>query len=499
MSNFTTTLNDVRVRIAPSPTGNLHIGTARTALFNYMFARRHSGTFILRIEDTDTERSTQEYANNIFEGLTKLGLDWDEGPSLEGDKGGEYGPYRQSERVDLYQKYIQKLLDEGKAYHCYLSEDELNAERAEAKANNEPYIYSGKCRDPKVREELAKDPSRKPVIRFRVPDDRGTIVVSDLIRGDIAFESDLLSDFVIVKSDGMPTYTLCNVIDDSLMKISHVIRGEDLLPNTPNQLLIYEGLDIDPPKFAHLSLILAPDRTKLSKRHGATSLAEFVDQGYLPEAICNFLTLLGWSSPTADEEGTLEFFSSQFDIERCSHSATVFDIDRLNSINAKMIRAMDLDTLLKVSKPHLADFSLDQYDDEKLKLILDAVREPITMLSELPEQVKYFFGRKVIHDAQLVGEVLTGPEQETVLNRFRDEFLETADFSSIESVGEAMTEFVAATKPIKTKVVMWTIRGSVTGQTRGADLNTTLYILGKDIIKERVNTALELTTNEPSV
>ncbi len=499
MSNFTTTLNDVRVRIAPSPTGKLHIGTARTALFNYMFARRHSGTFILRIEDTDTERSTQEYANNIFEGLTKLGLDWDEGPSLDGDKGGEYGPYRQSERVGMYQEYIQKLLDEGKAYHCYLSEDELNEERAAAKEANEPYMYSGKCRDPKVRAELAKDPSRKPVVRFRVPDDRGTIVVTDLIRGDVAFESSLMGDFVIVKSDGMPTYTLCNVIDDSLMKISHVIRGEDLLPNTPNQLLIYEGLELDPPKFAHLSLILAPDRTKLSKRHGATSLAEFVDQGYLPDALCNFLTLLGWSSPTADEEGTLEFFSSQFDIERCSHSATVFDIDRLNSINGKMIRAMSLDTLLEVSRPYLSEFSLDQYDNTKLKLILESVREPITMLSELPEQMNYFFGRKVNYDAELLGEVLTGDEQDTVLTRFRDEFLPTANFSSIELVGEAMTEFVASTKPIKTKVVMWSIRASVTGQTHGADLATTLYIVGKDIIKERINAVLELTASESAV
>lgn len=480
---------EIRVRIAPSPTGNLHVGTARTALFNFMFARRHGGAFILRIEDTDIERSKEEYVQNIYEGLRLLGLDWDEGP----DVGGDYGPYKQSERLEIYREWVQKLLDAGKAYPCYCTEAELNAERERAKAENRPYKYSGRCRDAAAREALSRDAGRKSVVRFQVPGDRGDIVINDHVRGDVTFDAATLGDFVIVKSDGMPTYTLSNVVDDTLMRISHVIRGEDLLPNTPNQILLYEAFGVKPPEFAHLSLILSPDRTKLSKRHGATSIAEFIERGYLPEALTNFLTLLGWSSPTGDEEGSLAHFTGQFSLDRISNSPAVFDRERLDYLNGKTIRTMDLDDLLTRARPFLGQYDLHQYGADKLKMMLDIVREPVTTLSELPEAVIYFFGQKVILDAQFVGEVLTGEEQSQVLERFKSEFIPGVNWDDPEAIAASLKEFTEAAKPIKTKTVMWTIRGAVTGRTRGADLSKTLYILGRDIVANRIDTAIDLT------
>lgn len=489
----------IRVRIAPSPTGFLHVGTARTALFNFLYAKGHGGQFILRIEDTDRERSQEVYTKNIFDSLKALGLQWDEGPDI----GGPYAPYSQSERTALYQEWADKLLASGDAYHCYLTQAELDAEKAKAQEEKRAYIYSGACRDPKVREELAVKPAedgspRKPSVRFRIPDDRGTLTFKDSVRGEVAFDTKLLGDFVIMKSDGTPSYNFAVVVDDMMMKISHVIRGEDHISNTPRQIMIYEAFGATPPQFAHVGMILAPDRTKLSKRHGAIAVSDYIKEGYLPEAFCNFLTLLGWSPPDGEEIGTLDHFASQFELERITHSPAIFEKDKLNFINGKLIRTLSLAQLLEVARPYLRDFDLSQYDADKLHLMLDAVREPITVLSELPEAVNYFFGRTVIVDAQLVGEVLTGPEPAQVLEKFKNEFLATADFSSPEALGGAIKEFTNSLKPIKTKTVMWTIRAAVTGRTHGADLSKTLYILGKDVVSHRVETALTLTTGSPA-
>jgi glutamyl-tRNA synthetase len=485
------------------------VGTARTALFNYLYAQGHDGQFILRVEDTDRERSEAIYEQNIFDSILALGLAWDEGPGVNGapDKG-SHGPYRQSQRGELYTEWANALMDAGSAYHCYLTPEELDAEREQAKAENRPYVYSGKCRDPKVREELSKDPSRKASLRFKIPDGRGSLTFPDHVRGEVTFDTDLIGDFVIMKSDGTPTYNFAVVIDDWLMQISHVIRGEDHISNTPKQILIFEALaaltmphtvpPVHMPEFAHVGMILAPDRSKLSKRHGATAVSEFIKEGYLPESFCNFLSLLGWAPLDGEEVGSLEHFASQFELNRIAQSPAIFDKDKLHFLNSKRIRSLPLDELLVLAKPYLTNFDLDQYPQEKLLMILDAVREPITVLSELPEAVIYFFGQNVILDAKLVGEVLTGEEPAQVLEAFKSQFLANADFSAPEILGEQVKAFTKSLAPIKTKTIMWTVRAAITGRTSGADLSKTLYILGKDVVTHRVNTALTLTTGSPA-
>lgn len=484
-------MTDIRVRIAPSPTGFLHVGTARTALFNFLFAKGQQGKFILRIEDTDIERSQETYTKNIYDSLNALGLQWDEGPDI----GGPYGPYRQMERLDIYREWAQKLQNEGKAYLCYCTETELDAERqkvSEAKGN---YVYSRRCCDPAVVAELKKDPARKPTMRFLVPQDKPQLTFNDEIRGEISFDMALIGDFVLMKSNGTPSYNFAVVVDDMLMKISHVIRGEDHISNTPKQILLFEAFGVQKPAFAHVGMILAPDRSKLSKRHGATAVSDYINQGYLPEAFCNFLALLGWSPPNGEEVGTIESFAKEFSLNRIAQNAAVFDHEKLNWINGVYIRSLALPDLLNRAKPFLHDFDLSQYPDEKLMLMLEAVREPITLLSNLPSAVNYFFGQTVILDAQIVGEVLMNSESQQVLRAFKDQYMANADFSSPEPLGVALKAFTESMKPLKTKTVMWAIRVALTGRTHGADLSKTLYILGKDRVNYRLESVLKLTSN----
>lgn len=488
---------DVRVRIAPSPTGYLHVGTARTALFNYMFAKRHGGQFILRIEDTDRERSKDEYTHNIFESLKALGLQWDEGP----DKGGPAGPYRQTERLVLYQDWAAKLLQAGLAYHSYWTPAELEAERQRAQAEKHQEVFVDRCRDPEFREHLAQQPTadgspRKPSLKFRIPDGRGDVVFQDLIRGEVSFDTALIGDFVIMKSDGTPSYNFAVVVDDLLMRISHVIRGEDHISNTPKQILLYEALQAPTPQFAHVSMILAPDRSKLSKRHGAVAVSDYIREGYLPEAFCNFLALLGWSPPDGEEVAPLSQFISQFDLGRITLSPAIFEKDKLNHINGKVIRQLPMSQFLVLARPYLHDFDLDSYAPEQLALLLDAVRERICLLSELPAQVDYFFGQSVILDAKLVGEVLAGPEAIAVLQCFQNEFLPTADFASPETLEPGIKAFTERLKPLKTKTVMWAVRAAITGRVQGIDLSKTLYLLGRDRLQHRVETALVLANGQ---
>lgn len=490
---------EIRVRIAPSPTGFLHVGTARTALFNFLYTQGHGGKFILRIEDTDKERSQDIYTQNIFESLKALGLQWDEGPDI----GGPYAPYAQSERTAIYQEWANKLVENGHAYWCYLTQAELDAEKAKAQEEKRAYIYNSAHSNPEFQAKLKTQPAedgspRTPSLRFKIPDERGTVTFNDAVRGEVSFDSKLLGNFVIMKSDGSPSYNFAVVVDDMLMNISHVIRGEDHISNTPRQIMIYEAFGVTPPQFAHVGMILAPDRSKLSKRHGAVAVSDYIKQGYLPEAFCNFLTLLGWSPPDGEEIGTLAHFAKQFELGRITHSPAIFEKDKLNFINGKLIRTMTLSELLKVATPYLSDFDLSQHDADKLHLMLDAVREPITVLSELPEAVNYFFGKTVTVDAQMVSDVLTGPEPAQVLNAFKNEFLANADFSSPETLAVAIKEFSNQMKPLKTKTVMWSIRAAITGRTQGADLSKTLYILGKDVLLHRVEAALALTAGSPA-
>ena len=330
--------DSVRVRFAPSPTGKLHIGGARTAIYNWAFARANGGTFILRIDDTDPTRSTDENTQIILRAMRWLGLDWDEGPEV----GGDFGPYSQTERLDLYKRTAERLLAEGKAYPCFCTPEQLAADREAAQARKDPFQgYQRRCRDLSPEEAQARIDAGEPyVLRIKVPEDRGNVVINDAVHGEVAFDAKELDDFVIFRSDGTPTYNFATVVDDALMGITHVIRGDDHLSNTPRQVMVYEAMGAPVPVFAHISMILGADGKKLSKRHGATSVEEYRDAGYLSDAFVNYLALLGWS---LDGETTViprDVLASQFSLERISKNPATFDPKKLDWMNAEYINAM---------------------------------------------------------------------------------------------------------------------------------------------------------------
>jgi nondiscriminating glutamyl-tRNA synthetase len=343
-----TTSSSVRARFAPSPTGLLHVGNARTALFNWLFVRQKGGANVLRIEDTDVERSEAKYESQLLEDLRWLGLDWDEGP----DKGGPYAPYRQSDRMEVYRNYAERLLSEGKAYLCFCTAEELDRERQHAIEHHLPQVYSGKCRNCDAAEaQRRRSGGEAAAIRLKIPE--RPIRFHDIVRGDVTFESESVSDPIIVRSSGMPVYNYVVVIDDAEMKITHVIRGDDHLSNTPKQVALYEALGFPVPEFAHLSTILGPDRERLSKRHGATSISQFREMGILPEALVNYLALLGWApSGGARETFTPEELVKEFSLERVTPSPAVFDFEKLHWLNRHYIKAADPQQILGLAMPY---------------------------------------------------------------------------------------------------------------------------------------------------
>ena len=476
-------MSEVRVRIAPSPSGNLHVGTARTALFNYLFAKKNNGKFVLRIEDTDAERTSQEYVDNIFDSLKALGLNWDEGP----DVGGEYGPYTQSERFDIYPKYIQELLDKGFAYECFCTPEELEAEKEEATANKKAYVYSKKCEN-LTEEEKAKlrAEGRKPAIRFNIAKaqaafhESSILKFEDLVKGELQMDTNLIGDFVIMKSNGAPTYNYAVVIDDALMKISHVIRGEDHISNTYKQILIFEALGFEVPRFGHLGMILAPDRSKLSKRHGATAVSDFVEQGYLTEALVNFVALLGWAPSDGEEVKPVDAIAADFRIGEISSSNSIFEYDKLRWMNSHYIKMLPIETLKEMLKPYLTQYDLTELSDEQFTRMVEITREPLTLLSDITEAVPYFFGQDVAIDPEVQTEVLDLEESQKVLNDFVEK-AQTWEWTE-ENLHNKLEEFRGAWKEqgIKPKATMWAIRAAISGRTRGADMIGLLEVLGKE-------------------
>ena len=479
--------DEIRVRIAPSPSGNLHIGTARTALFNYLFAKKEGGKFILRIEDTDAERTKQEYIDNIFDSLKALGLNWDEGP----DVGGPYGPYTQSERFDIYPKYAQILLDKGYAYECWCTNEELEQEKEEAVKNHKPYVYSRKCLNitPEQKEQYIKE-GRKPSIRFKV--EHKELIFNDMVKGELKFDTSLIGDFVIMKSNGTPTYNFAVVIDDMLMKISHIIRGEDHISNTPKQILIYEALGAKVPEFGHLGMILAPDRSKLSKRHGATAVSDFVKEGYLTDALINFVALLGWAPSDSVEIKTVDEIAKDFRIKEISSSNSIFEYDKLNWMNGQYIKKMDISKLTDMIIPFLSDYDLSELSREKLEKMVEITREPLTTLKDIQKDVPYFFGEDVPLDE--VKELLTTELSKNVLNKFI-ELAQKWDFTNEQELHDDLQKLrddFKANFGYKPKETMWAIRAAVTGRTRGADMVGILTILGKDKVLRRTKKAMAL-------
>ena len=489
-------MSEVRVRIAPSPSGNLHIGTARTALFNYLFAKKNNGKFILRIEDTDAERTSQAYVDNIFDSLKALGLNWEEGP----DVGGDYGPYTQSERFDIYPKYIQELLDKGFAYECFCTPEELEAEKEEATKNKKPYVYTKKCVNLSDEEKAKlRAEGRKPAIRFNVEKaqkafhNSSILEFEDLVKGKLHMDTNLIGDFVIMKSNGAPTYNYAVVIDDALMKISHVIRGEDHISNTYKQILIFEALGFEVPRFGHLGMILAPDRSKLSKRHGATAVSDFVEQGYLTDALLNFVALLGWAPSDGEEIKTVDEIAADFRIGEISSSNSIFEYDKLKWMNSHYIKQIPLEKLKEMLKKYLTKYDLTELTEAQYTRMIEITREPLTLLSDITDAVPYFFGGK---NVEIEPEVQTGTIDTELSQEVLKAFVEQAenwDWTE-ENLHEKLEQFrgyFKEQKGYKPKFTMWAIRAAITGRTCGADMTAILAILGKENSIARAKKAIK--------
>src|SRR5216110_723844 len=351
----------MRVRFAPSPTGALHVGNVRTAIFNWLLARGSGGTFVLRIEDTDVERSTRESEASMLHDLRWLGLDWDEGPDI----GGAHGPYRDSERLHLYQSYASELLNAGAAYYCFCSTAQLDADRQAAVAEGRPALYPGTCRKLTAEQAQARIAGgERPAIRFRVPEGRD-VVFTDAVRGEVRFSGDVIGDPVIVRADGHPAYNFAVVVDDALMEVTHVIRGEDHISNTPRQILLYEAMGFTAPAFAHLSMVMGPDHAPLSKRHGATSVDEFRAKGYLPEALVNYLALIGWSPGGNDELLPIDELARRFSLENVGHSAGVFDEEKLAWANRHYLKVADPPRIAELSIPFFNEGGVPMAPDDR--------------------------------------------------------------------------------------------------------------------------------------
>ncbi len=487
-------MENYRLRFAPSPTGPLHIGGARSALFNYLLAKKHQGTFIVRVEDTDLERSSKESEENIKNSLKWLGMDWDEGI----DVGGDYGPYRQMERLDIYQAAIDKLLAEGKAYYCFCSEEELAAEKEAQQAKGETPKYSGKCRDltPEQRQELL-DQGMKPVIRFRVPEHE-QVVINDLVRGEVTFDTDGIGDFIIVKSDGIPVYNFAVVLDDVTMKVSHVIRGEEHLSNTPRQAVIYDALGYERPQFAHISLILGRDDegklTKMSKRHGSTSVVAYQEMGFLPEAIVNFLALLGWAPEGEEELFTLEELTEQFSLERVSKSPAVFDMEKLKWINGMYIRKASAERLLEYGLPYLKKAGYVDAEPTVEQMIwammtIDALKNYISCFSELPAIIDQYRG-KVIYRDEIIDEIKANKEIIVTVMTAMKEKLEKVNTINSDTYQQILKEIRKETG-YKGRNLFHSIRVAKTGEDHGPDLDKLAIVMGRDLMLERTNEFLE--------
>ncbi|MCO4795461.1 MAG: glutamate--tRNA ligase [Bacteriovoracaceae bacterium] len=476
----------VRVRFAPSPTGQLHIGGARTALYCYLYARATGGSFILRIEDTDQERSKKEYEVAQIEDLKWFGLDYDEGP----DKDGGFGPYRQSERREIYNKYAWELVENGKAYPCFLTQDELDELTAKAESEKiAPHTYHGKYKDLPADEAKKKiDAGEEYVIRFKNPGKKWTF--KDLVRGEVTFPEDMVGDFVIIRSNGLPVYNFCCVIDDHLMKISHVIRAEDHLNNTVRQLMVYEAIGADVPEFAHCSLLVGEDRQKLSKRHGATSVTQYRNEHYLPQALINYLCLLGWSHPEEKDIFDINQLGEEFDLSRFSKSPALYDIKKLNYFNEQHLRALPVEEQVQWLEKGLSKGSkyYDQSDEWK-KTFATLFIEKIQLVSEIEGKLPLVFSADVSGDEDYK-ETLGWETTPSIAKYLKEELGKITEGSpSIEKVTEWMNYLKKELK-IKGKPLFMGTRVVLTGQNHGPDLKTLVSLTPVDVLLARCEKAL---------
>ena len=520
--------NNPRVRLAPSPTGALHVGTARTALFNYLFAKKEGGTFVLRIEDTDSERSKDKWEKDIIENLQWLGLNYDEGPTLNSDDKGSYGPYRQSERTELYNKYLKKLLEEDKAYRCFCSKEELEAQKEQQIKKGEPPRYTGKCRS--LTEEEVQDnleQAKDFVIRLKNVDHNEGVKFNDIIRGEVEFESNLLGDFALSKGFKQPLYNFAVVVDDYEMNISHVIRGEDHIPNTPKQILVREALGFDwDPEFAHLPLILGEDESKLSKRHGAVSISEYRQRGYLPEALINFMAFLGWNPGTSREIYSLSNLSQDFELSQIQKGGSQFNLDKLEWFNGKYIRKKPLDEVTKACLPYLIKSDLIEHTEENgdsistkhpdqqlfdkiekfkvedtgevvdlgyLKGVVALYQERLNKFSEIPELVDFFFKKKLEYEKDLLQwEDMSDSALADMFDKL-EKLLSNIEKWDQEKIEEVLMP--AAEEVGDRGKMLWPLRAALTGKEESAGPFEIAEVLGKEKTLQRIEEAKNKVTS----
>ncbi len=482
---------EVRVRYAPSPTGDLHIGNARTALFNYLYARHFDGKFIIRTEDTDAKRNVEGGEESQLTFLKWLGIEWDEGPDI----GGDFGPYRQTERLDLYKKYVDDLLERDLAYYCYMTAEELEAEREEQRANGQVPKYSG-AHSNLTKEQIAafEAEGRKASIRLRVPANK-TYTFHDIVRDNISFESSDFGDWVIVKQDGVPTYNFAVAIDDHLMGITHVLRGEEHISNTPRQMMVYDAFDWQGPQFGHMTLILNEERKKLSKRdqHIVQFIEQYHDLGYVPEALFNFITLLGWSPVGEEEIFTKNEFIEMFDPDRLSTSAAVFDPKKLQWMNGEYIKTISVEDTIDLALPHLIEAGrveedMDADEREWIEDVISLYQEQLDYGAEIVELTDVFFRDDIVYD-EAAQAVLEEEQTVEVLQVFTDLLIHLDTFTP-DDVKDQLRATQKETKYRGRKLFM-PIRVATTGQTNGPELPKAISLLGKDVVVARLDKVLK--------
>lgn len=486
-------MKQVRVRFAPSPTGYLHIGGLRTALYNYLFARHNNGKFILRIEDTDRTRFVEGAIESLIESLHWAGIEYDEGVFIEDGKivqKGEYGSYIQSERLDIYKKYVDELIEKGYAYYCFCSKERLDKVREEQKIKGLIPKYDGFCRSlslEEARERIAN--GEEYVVRLKLPHNKD-IKFHDLVRGDIIINTDDIDDQVLLKSDGYPTYHMAVVVDDHLMDITHIVRGEEWLASTPKHVYLYQVFGWEEPTYVHLPTVLNKERKKLSKRHGDVAVEDFREKGYLPEGLVNYLALVGWSPKDNKEIFSMEELIEEFSFERVSKTGGIFDKDKLDWVNGHHIREYDIDKLTELSIPYLkeAGYIDDKFVKEKyswIKAMVQTVMESISYLSEIPEKVEVLFDNKVELEDEDALNTLRGEQVPDILNAFKEELNEIEEID--EEFAKGIMKRIQKSTGVKGKNLYMPTRIALTGNNHGPELVNIIYLLGKQNILNRID------------
>jgi nondiscriminating glutamyl-tRNA synthetase len=487
-------MSDVRVRFAPSPTGYLHVGGARTALYNYLFAKHHGGKFILRVEDTDEARSTEEFIKMQMDDLKWLGLDWDEGLEYQTLKDfGPYGPYRQSKRLDIYKKYADQLMESGRAYYCFLSDAEIEVQRQAAMKSGRPPQVNSPYRNwtkEKALEKIAK--GDKPVVRFKVKDEeKRDYNLKDLVRGDVRFPSDMVGDFVLLRASGMPVYNFCCVIDDALMKISHVFRAEEHLSNTLRQMMIYDELGFQMPEFGHMSVILGSDKQKLSKRHGAASCNEYRQNGFLPDALLNFVALLGWSSPKAQEILSRQEMIEQFNYDRLHSAPAVFDPVKLNWVNSQHLRALPEEELWKLVEPFLNEAGLKLPEDMPWRLrALSVYKTGMNTLKDAVEAFRPLSETPIDISSPEAQEVFSWPSTKVVVEAWRKGVEQSSSDYMSEEQFNTLQDKIKDEQNVKGKHLFQPIRVAIIGKPHGTELKMLVPLLHKKTLVSRAENVL---------